>query len=179
MTTEDPTPPPTPTEGLDAGGWELATERTEILADLSAVRVRGVTRRYENDHATAEGGDSVRFFAVTRLEFEPGLPFGVGLSMAASVTRTRARREFAERLRERGLDDVERDGTERVELPDGTRLRVTRYTATDPGSDLPLECWLGVHRGSDLCVVTGGHPADTPEYREAFFELLGETSRRN
>jgi len=177
--TDDPAPPPTPTDSLDAGDWRLATERTETLADLSAVRVRGVTRRYENDRATAEGEDSTRFFAATRLDFEPGLPFGVGLSMAASVTRTRARREFAERLREQGLDAVERDRTERVELPDGTRLRVQRYTATDPDGGFQLECWLGVHRGSDLCVVTGGHPTDTPAYREAFFELLCETTRLN
>lgn len=204
------TPPAAPENSLETGGWELAEEYTETVFELPAMRVQGVTRRYEDERSRARlreraGGDlehPVRFFAVTRLVFEPPLPPGVGTAMVAPTVRSEARKAFARRLEERGLEDVTRDRSERFRLPDRTSVRLWRYTAADPlpqlDSELPLECWVAIWTGSDaLFVVTGGHPTvalaslfpDAPEsealtrspseFRDAFLELLRETGREN
>lgn len=187
--TDKPTPP---ADALDDGGWTLTDRRAELLVELPATSVRGVTRRYENERGAA-GEDSrpVRFFAVTRLAFEPPLPPGIGPAAVVPMVRPEAAQRFARRLRERGLREVERDRTERFRLPDRTRVRLRRYTATDPDLGLPLECWVGVWSATaNLLVVTGGHPtvsldaADAPslspaEFREEFFQLVRETGTRN
>jgi hypothetical protein len=207
--TETPTPPAVPEERLEREGWTLVAERTETVFEMPTMRVRGVTRRFEDDRsraALAETGHEtdhpIRFFAVSRLVFEPPLPPGVGTSMVAPTVRTEARKAFARRLQERGLEDVSRDRSERFRLPDRTRVRLWRYTARLPSDqvadDLPLECWVGVWMRSDtVFVVTGGHPTVTldsrlPEtvesetltrspgdYRDEFFALLRETGEQN
>jgi hypothetical protein len=83
--------------------------------------------------------------------------------MFAPTLRTEARRTFAERLEERGLTEIERERSERIRLPDRSRARMTRFTATDPldaGGDIPLECWVAIWTNSSTVrVVTGGYPA--------------------
>ncbi len=207
--TEDLTPPAVPESALDAGGWVLADERTETVFELPTMRVRGVTRRYEDERSRdaleATTGESlaypVRFFAVTRLVFEPPLPPGVTLSMVLPTLRTEARQTFADRLTDRGLTDISKGRSERFRLPDRTRVRLRKYTATDPSApvegDLPLECWVGVWTGDDALVVTAGYPGVTldsvvpggstsdalgrsaGEYRTEFVDLLRETGREN
>lgn len=207
--TDTLTPPAVPEDTLEEEGWALVDERTETVFELPTMRVRGVTRRFEDEQSvealTAAGYDidhPVRFFAVSRLVFEPPLPPGVGKSMVAPTVRTEARKAFARRLQERGLEDVSRDRSERFRLPDRTRVRLWRHTARLPSDqfadDLPLECWVGVWMRSDtVFVVTGGHPTVTldsrlPEavesetltrspgdYRDEFFALLRETGEQN
>jgi len=206
--TDPVSPPAVPEDILDSGGWTLVDEQTETVFELPTVRVRGVTRRFEDERsaaALAEAGydtdHPLRFFAVSRLAFEPSLPPGVGTSMVAPTVRTEARKAFAKRLRERGLEDVSRDRRERFRLPDRTRVRLWRHTATLPSerlaADLPLECWVGVWLLSEaVFVVTGGHPTvalasrlpetadadpltrSSGEFREDFFELLRATGRQ-
>lgn len=207
--TDEPTPPTLPEDALETGGWVLADERTETVFELPTMRVRGVTRRYEDqqsrralESAIGRGVDHpVRFFAVTRLVFEPPLPPGVSLSMVAPTVRREARSAFANRLEERGLQNVSRGRSERLRLADRTRVRLWKYTATDPSppvdEPLPLECWVGVWTRSQAAfVVTAGYPAvslgslldTTPdsdlltrspgEYRTAFLDLLRETGAR-
>lgn len=207
--TETLTPPAVPEDTLEENGLALVDERTETVFELPTMCVRGVTRRFEDERSvealTAAGYDidhPVRFFAASRLVFEPPLPPGVGKSMVLPTVRTEARKAFARRLRERGLEDVSRDRTERFRLPDGSRVKLRRHTARLPSAQLDaglsLECWIAVWTLSDaLCVVTGGHPTVTLEsrlsaavesdvlarspgaYRDEFFELLHETGKRN
>lgn len=207
--TDTPTPPAVPEETLDSGGWALVNEQTETVFELPTLRVRGVTRRFEDERSVAalktagfEVDHPLRFFAVSRLGFEPSLPPGIGPSVVGPTVRTEARSAFTERLRDRGLEDVSRDRREQFRLPDRTKVRLWRYTAMLPSEqfedDLPLECWLAVWFQSEtLFVVTGAHPAATldsrvsgePEsdtlarsagaYREEFLELLRETGRAN
>jgi hypothetical protein len=202
------TPPAVPEDAVDSD-WTLVDERTETVFELPTLQVRGVTRRFEDERsvaALAEAGydveHPVRFFAVSRLVFEPPLPPGIGTSMIAPTVRTEARKAFERRLRERGLADVSRDRSERFRLPDRTRVRLWRHTARLPSgeleTDLPLECWVGVWmRDDEVFVVTGGHPTVTlashlpeavssgpltrspDEYRDEFLELLRETGKRN
>ncbi len=179
------------------------------MAELSALRVRSVTHRYDDERSRAALSEAgyeidhpVRFFAVSRLEFEPSLPPGVGTTMVAPTVRTEARKAFASRLTERGLKDVSRDRTERLRLPDDSRVRLFRHTGTvrptELDAPLPLECWVGVWpTDGTFLVVSGAHPTVTldsrldtgtgtdtlrrspDEYRREFFELLRETGERN
>jgi len=109
---------------------------------------------------------SVRFFAATTIAFEP-LPPGVSPAAFAPMLRMEARRAFADRLRERGLVDVRKGGSERVRIDRQGRVRFTAFAASDPleadgleADTLPLECWVGVWTvGDEGRVVTGGYPA--------------------
>ena len=198
----NPDPLELPEDQREAGGWELVEKSVETLFELPGVRVRGTMRRYEDERTRAAlreatGGaidHQLRFIATTRLEFEPPLPPGTMPRMLLPTLLPEARRSFADRLRDRGLTDVSRDGTERIRGNDRTRIRLTRYQATDPmpGTDreLPLECWLAVWLADPIAVVTAGYPAtslasrfdlDTEEpsltrgpndYRDAFLSLL-------
>jgi len=198
----DPAPLELPEDQRDAGGWKLVEESVETLFELPGVRVRGTMRRYEDERTRAalrEATDGaidhqIRFVATTRLGFEPPLPPGTMPKMLLPTLLPEARRSFADRLRDRGLTDVSRDGTERIRGDGRTRIRLTRYSATDPVSgadrELPLECWLAVWPGDPIAVVTTGYPAtslasgfgrDTGEpsltrgggdYRQAFLSLL-------
>jgi hypothetical protein len=196
-----PDPPPVPGTELESGGWELEAERTETLFELPTMRIRGTTRQYEDARSRAalreatEGrvDTPVRFFAATRLGFEPPPPPGVGPTMFAPTMRTEIRRSFATELEDRGLTDIERGRSERLRLPDRNRARLTKYTARDDHGEwtLPLECWVGVWTDrNDVFVVSGGHPevgladhfgieanddelARSPgNYRDEFFSLL-------
>ena len=196
-----PDPPPVPLAALEDGGWEVDDERTETLFQSPTMRIRGTTHQYEDARSRAalrEATDGrvdtqVRFFAATRLGFEPPPPPGMGPTMFAPTMRTEVRRTFATQLEDRGLTDIERGRSERLRLPDRNRVRLTKYTASDDHGDwsLPLECWVGVWTDRrDVFVVSGGHPeveladhfgtegADAAltrspgQYRDEFFSLL-------
>jgi len=188
--------------GDEAEGWELVDETVETLFELAGARVRGTIRQYEDERtrtALREVTDGatdrpIRFFATTRLAFEPPLPPGTSPAMIVPTLRPHAQRDFPDRLRERGLTDVDRQGRERIRLADRTRVRLLRYTATDPVPDadaeLPLECWLGIWTDGTINLATSGYPTaplaslfdlDTEEpsltkpgndYREEFRSLL-------
>jgi hypothetical protein len=193
--------PPFPTvenEGIEA--WELVEETVERLFQLPAMTVEGASRRYEDRETArllAERTEppfetTVRFFAATRLGFDPGLPPGTLPSVVLPSVQGESRRAFRERLRERGLRSVARGRSERLRVG-GSRVRVHRYDGTVPvegRDDLPVEGWIGAWHDDGFYVVTGGHPgrrladafdlADPPDrltvpprgYREEFFDLL-------
>lgn len=196
-----PTPPPVPTDELEDGGWTLQDERTETFFELPTMRISGTTRQYTDERsseALLEQTDGnieweVRFFAVTRLGFEPPPPPGVSPTMFAPTLRSEVRRSFAEQLERRGLADIERGRRERLRLPGKNRARLTQYTASDRLGDqtVGLECWVGIWTsGREVFVVTGGYPrtelADeldvntedpvltrsTETYRDEFFSLV-------
>ena len=168
-----PDPPTVPESELESGGWEFVEESSETMARLPTARVRGTTRRYEDQQlretlrAATDGGcdRTVRFFAATRVVFEPPPPPGISVSMAGPTLRTQARQAFADRLRERGLTDVERVSSQRVRTDDRSRARLTRFDALDRFDcrgepvELALSCWVGVWTCSKTArVVTGGYP---------------------
>jgi hypothetical protein len=161
--------------------------------------VRGASRRLE-DRSTRETlagvtdpsyDETLRFFAATRLAFDPGLPPGTLPSSVLPSVRQQARQQFKRRLRERGVGRVSRGRSERVRV-DGSRVRVRSYTGTVDagGRDLPVEGWLAAWHDGDFFVVTGGYPDDRlsdafgladadpslsrppREYRDDFFDLL-------
>ena len=195
--------PPVPETLLEEAGFDLAERRTETLYSVGSVRIEGVTHRYEDDRSRdalreATDGDidhPVRFFAVTRIRFQPGLPPGVSLSMFASTLRSKARSSFADQLEDRGLTAIERGSSQRLRLDTG-RARVRNYSGRDPldgdGRSLLLSFRLSVltYRQTAL-VVTAGFPAlpvaeqfeladppavltrDSEDYQSEFETLLG------
>ncbi|WP_267162381.1 hypothetical protein [Halovenus salina] len=199
--TPDPAPPTVPTSQLDEGGWERTELSTETIFSLPTVQIRTATVQYA-DTAAAEAltetrGEEfdglLRFFAASRLAFDPPLPPGVTPAAIGSMLRKEARRTFKKRLRERGLVDIERDGSQRLRVGNRRRAQVTKFAAAMPLSDgrLPLACWVAPWTTSDdALIVTGGHPqvglaeffgleTDDPRltrspsaYREEFFSLL-------
>jgi len=197
--TSDPVPPTLPTTTLEQRGWRRVQDDVETLFSLPMVKVRGATVRYEDEQTREELTTTestldfaVRFFAGTRLYFQPPLPPGVSPKMVEPTLRTEARSRYSDRLADRGLVDIERDGSQQVQI-DRRRARVTKFTATIPleRSDLPLTCWIAVWTPrTGPTVVTGAHPSpaladhfglDTnsehlhrsgEDYQEEFFELL-------
>ena len=197
---EPPTPPELPTETLSDGGWIQVEVSVETLFEMPVMAVTGATVRFEDERTRrllreATGGrvdQQIRFFAGTTLGFDPPPPPGVSPTMFAPTLRSEVRRQFARRLRERGLEDVQRQRTERLRV-DGNRAKLTQFRAADTIDDrrLPLECWVAVWTDrSDVKLVTGGYP-DCPladvfdldgqnealtrpgtEYREEFLSLL-------
>ncbi|MEF8781939.1 MAG: DUF6517 family protein [Haloarculaceae archaeon] len=193
--------PTYPVLDADFEVWTLAEESVETLFRLSALRVRGATRRYEDGRtrtAVREVTDGEldwewRFVAATRVGFEPPLPPGTPGSMVLPTVRSEARSTFVDRLADRGLDSIERRGDERIRIRSGSRARVTRYraTASVDTTVVPVTGWVGAwYDAGDFFVVTGGHPetrlsdvldleTDTPvldrssgEYREEFIDIL-------
>jgi hypothetical protein len=191
-----------PTSRLAEGGWERTDVSTETIFSLPTVQVQTATVQYA-DAVTADAlaeargepfDGMLRFFAGSRLDFDPPLPPGVTPAAVGSMLRNEAQRTFKKRLRERGLVDIERDGSQRLRVGDRRRARVTKFTARIALSgdrDLPLACWVAPWTTSDdAVVVTGGHPQatladcfglDTDDsrltrspsaYREEFFSLL-------
>jgi hypothetical protein len=163
----DPDYPTVPTAKLDA--WKLVEESVETVFELPGARVVGATRQYEDEQlrtAVAEATDGDidhrwRFFAATRLGFDPMLPPGTMPSMILPMVRSEAKKTFKERLQRRGIEDIERGRRERVRVRSGKRARLIRYDAVDPlGDGVPVTGWVGVwNDGTDFFVVTGGYPS--------------------
>lgn len=197
----EPTPPELPTAALAEGGWEQVEESVETLFEIPGMTVTGATLRYEDErtraavHTASDGklDRPIRFFAATTIGFEPPLPPGITPSMFAPTLRSEVRRQFARRLRDRGLEDVERGRTERLRVGNRNRARLTQFSAVDRFDDttLPVECWVAVWTDrNDVRVVSGSYPTrqiaeqfdlDTEEsilrrsqsdYREDFLSLL-------
>lgn len=165
-----PTPeyPSVPEGYLD--DWTLTAETVETVFQLPGARVVGATRQYEDERTQtavreATGGDidhDFRFFSATRLGFDPMLPAGTLPSLLLPTVRSEACKTFRNRLRERGVTDIDRDRTERVRVQSGNRARLTRFDGTDPVVDagLAVTGWVGVwNDGTDFFVATGGYPA--------------------
>ncbi len=180
--------------------WELTAERVETLFELPFMSVRGATRRYEDRvgrDAVAAATDpqydeTLRFFAATRLAFDPGLPPGTLPASILPSVRQQARQRFKQRLRDRGVSRVSHGRSERLRV-DGSRVRARSYTGTvdtPEGYELPVEGWLAAWHDDDFFVVTGGYQdgrladlfdVEDPEarlstpprdYRDDFFTLL-------
>lgn len=159
--------PSVPAEKLD--DWELVEESTETVFQLPAARVVGATRQYEDEQLrtavrSATDGDidhRWRFFAATRLGFDPMLPPGTMPSMILPTMRSEAKKTFKKRLKSRGVEDIERGRRERVRIRSGKRARLVRYDGVDPvAGGVPVAGWVGVwNDGTDFFVVTGGYPA--------------------
>lgn len=181
------TPPAVPEAALDAGGWGLEETEIQTLADRDRVTVRGATVRYEDERsrrALRKATDGaidhpLRFFTASELEIDTVLPESITPTLFGSKIRSEVRKAFVTRLETEGLVDVDRNGRDRVRLPNRNRIRFRNFEATDRVTvthspeasqeqiELPLECKLGVWINSGtVTVLSGGYPLVSPA--EAF-----------
>ena len=165
-----PTSPAVPDDRLCEGGWELTDETVETVFELPTASVTGTTRLYDDvrTRAAADAAEGVdqqwRFFFGTALTFRPPLAPGIGPAMILPTVRSEAQSEFADELRGRGFENVERGRRERVRTDSGDRARLRSYTASLPldGSDtrLPITGWVGVWHGDGFRIAAGAYPDD-------------------
>jgi hypothetical protein len=160
--------PPTVRAAMD--GWWLVDEYVETVFELVAASVRGHTAVYEDrtvvEAATAAGLPELpwRFLFVTRLEFSPPLVPGVGPAAIHGTVAREAASSFADTLRERGFERVERGRRERIRTDTGERARLTRFGAVyrpDDAATVDVEGWLAVwvHDG-EFRLAGGAYPVD-------------------
>lgn len=181
-------PPPVETALLD--GWRLTASDSETVARVGPVTVTTATAVYEDDRLRervreAAGVDRTwRFFVAGRID----VPGPSGSAMLRRLVTDRATEGFADRLADRGFEDVQEAGRRRLRVGD-EETDATRYEATCRvgGSVLGVEGWVAVRPGADGFLLAGGAhprsvreaPADLPEspfepdrFRSELFELM-------
>lgn len=199
MDPQMPSPPP----ALDTDEWERYEETSDVVFSLPTAEVSEHTLVYEDAalraavrELTAGDLDRVwRFYFVTRLTISPPPPPGVGTASWYPTVASEARDGFADDLRNRGFENVERHRGQRMRTKAGKRARLTKFTADYPverdGETVTLstEGWLAVWaEGSEFRLTGGAHPTtfagaltddereslgvDPSSYRNELLELL-------
>ena len=179
--------PELPTEALEDGGWERRVRSTAKVFETPTVEIVGHTLLYDDaalreamDAAgygdlltgggdsgdrmidTGEDGGHWRFFFATALSFRPPLAPGVGPASMRPQVVSQARRAFAEDLRARGFEGVERGRSQRVRTESRDRASLQKVTASYPlGPDAPadsldVEGWIGVWTVGGAFRIAGG-----------------------
>ena len=183
----DPPLPAVPDDRLRAGGWELVDESVETVFTLPTASVEGATVLYDDaeTRSTAVRAADIdrqwRFFFATRLTFRPPLAPGVGPAMILPAVRSEATSAFAEELRDRGFENVERGRRERVRTDSGDRARLQSYSASleleDAGATLSVTGWLGVWNADGFRIAAGAYP-DRPVAEILTIDEPAETLQR-
>jgi len=106
----------------------------------------------------------LRFLFATRLEFRPPPAPGVGTASMQPSVVAEARSNFADRLRDRGFERVDRGRSQRMPTASGDRASLVKYTARYPldgYEELDVEGWLAVWAaGSSFRIAGGAYPVD-------------------
>jgi hypothetical protein len=148
---------PYPTVDPD-DAWRETDRSRSVLADPGPTRVRGHTLLFEPvEDVAVEGVD--RFAFASALSFDVPLPPGLAPTVRPMVVSA-AEGAFADRLRERGLANVDRHRRERFRTDAGRRGRLRRVTAEyDRDGDsppVPVEGWLATWAVDGQFRVAGG-----------------------
>ncbi|EJN58723.1 hypothetical protein [Halogranum rubrum] len=166
-----------PPSALDTDDWTQYEQSSDVVFRLPTAEIREHTLVYEDtrlrDAIREQTGNELdyvwRFFFVTRLTISPPPPPGVGTASWYPTIAAEARDGFADDLRERGFETVERHRGQRMRTESGNRARLTKFTADYPverGGDgdgdvsrLPTEGWLAVWAdGSEFRLAGGAYP---------------------
>jgi len=147
---EGPQPPSVPVDEADAD-WAIDRRRSGTFSDsVMGVTSKGTTLAYVDEGLSAEleektlGADvgDLRLFFASRIEYRPSidsLPFGVGRSVVVGATESNARERFERRLREAGVENVERRETRSVDIDDGPTADLLVYDAEYPFEGFELD----------------------------------------
>jgi hypothetical protein len=181
--------PAVPADRVRAAGFEPVETSHRTRVQLPTATVREHTRLYADtglhERTRAAGGpaDPLRFFFASALSFDPPLAPVVGVaSMRPTVVRE-ARQSFADDLRDRGVEGVERARTERLRTDAGDRVRAfgSRGTVRVGEERVGAAGWIGVWTtGGEFRLSGGGYPEerieavdhDPTRSRDALFGLL-------
>jgi hypothetical protein len=163
----DPAYPDVPTDQLRDGGWELVDESVETVFKLPTARVEGATKVYDAVETREAVRNAIgldhqwRFFFATALSFTPPLAPGIGPAMILPTVRSEAQSAFADELRDRGFESIERGRSERVRVDSGDRARLRTYSAEldlAVGATLSITGWVGVWHGDGFRIAAGAYP---------------------
>lgn len=155
-----------PTTATD-GPWRESDRERSVLADSGPTRVVGHTLVFAPADDAPSAAAARRFAFASALSLDAGLPPGIAPTVRPMV-ESAAERTFAQRLRERGLADVERGRRDRLRTDAGRRARLRRFTATyrpdDTGDSLAVEGWLAVwSTAGEFRVAGGAYPTELPD----------------
>lgn len=194
-------PEPTVTDDRIDDGWRLVDETDSVVFEESfgPVTVRALERTLVYEHVDlaetlAESldaeGSPVIFFAA-RIDLRPaidGLPGGVGRGRLMDEVRPAARAAFREQLATSGLEDVDHEETDTVDVSSGHEATAYRFTArfdlegetslpdgsTEPVAEVvEMEARLAVwHDGTDVLLAGGAYP--TEPISEVFDDAMPE-----
>jgi hypothetical protein len=199
MTAGDGEYPDVPTDRLDAGGWELAEQTVSTVFRLPTAEIRDHRLVYEDAdlrRAVREATDGAldqpwRLFFASRLTFRPPLAPGVGPASVRPTVEAESKRAFADELRERGFENVERGRRQRMRTDEGDRAGLTKFSAEfavtfDGGPrEIAVEGWLavwtrqgtfrvsgGAYPGRGLDSILGDESAENRYFRDELLELV-------
>jgi hypothetical protein len=156
--------PPAPSVDVP-DGWVELESTTERVFSVSKVTVTATTVVYEDERLrdrikteTETGGGFRRFVFVSRLQLRPATKPSKPLT---KLVTSRAKSGFADRLRERGMADVDERETRRFRV-DGTDATLVGYDAscTIEGTRLAVDGWVAVwpDEDGDYFVAGGAYP---------------------
>lgn len=147
-------PPQVPDEQLNEGGWEQ-TDRTEAtVLDESYgpvnVTAKSTTLTFSDEALAAEVAEktldridgTLSIFAASHINFDPNLnnlPGGVGTKEVISETEAQARQQFEQRMRDQGLENVERVGEEEFTTDSGRSPGLATYRGEFPVGTIQFE----------------------------------------
>lgn len=176
-------------------------DEVETLFSLSAVRVEGHTRVYEDAalraavRAAADLDHIWRFFFATQVSFSPPLASGIA-PLVRSRVESEARSSFADDLLARGFENVAAGDSRRARVRSGARAEFTPFEARYrlPAPDeraLDIEGVLAVWLDDGFVVAGGAYPAnlaavlgdeldvgaDASGYREELLDLVRSVGR--
>lgn len=140
----------------DLEGWTEADRRTETVFRLPTATIEGHTLLYEDENGDGGLDGAWRFFFATRLTFSPPLAPGIGPASVYPTVASESAREFADRLEERGFEDVDRGRSQRVRVDTGERARLRKYTARYEPDGLDVEGWTAVWVHGGEFLFSGG-----------------------
>ena len=185
-------PPQVPDQQLEDGGWEQTDRSEETVLDESYgpvnVTAKSTTLTFSDTALAAEVSEktldridgTLAIFAASHINFDPNLnnlPAGVGTEEVVSETESQARRQFEQRMRDQGLENVERVGEEEFSTDSGKSPGLATYRGEFPVGTIEFEASsetftldvdtievagdLAVWNQGDFVVVAGGaYPAE-------------------
>jgi len=140
-------PPQVPDDQLSEGGWEQTDRTEETVLDESYgpvnVTAKSTTLTFSDTALAAEVTDktlgridgTLSIFAASHIDFDPdlnNLPAGVGTKEVVSEVETQARAQFEQRMRDQGLENVERVGEEEFTTDSGKSPGLATYRGEFP-----------------------------------------------
>jgi hypothetical protein len=180
-------PPDVPEQQLEDGGWEQTdrTEQTVFEQEYGPVTVTGksTTLTFEDtqlaqsvtEKTLGQIEGTLAMYSASHINFSPdlnNLPGGVGREEVLERVDTAANEQFRQRMRDNGLENVTKTGTQRFQTDSGADAGLTTYSAEYPVGELTYETGsesftidvgaievagdLAVWNEGDYVVVAGG-----------------------
>lgn len=180
-------PPDVPENKLEDGGWEQTnrTEQTVFNEEYGPVTITGksTTLTFEDtqlaqsvrDKTLGQIDGTLGLYSASHINFSPdlnNLPGGVGREEVLEQVDTAANEQFQQRMRDNGLQNVTKTGTERFQTDSGADAGLTTYSAEYPVGEMTYQTGsesvtidvgaievagdLAVWNENDYVVVAGG-----------------------